>query len=304
MIYTLTFSPSIDYYVYLDTEFVKGRMNRMSSDEIYYGGKGVNVSQVLLGLGVDNTALGFVAGFTGREIEEGLRAKGLKTDFVHLRNGRSRINIKLKSDVESEINAKSPRIDASDMTALLEKIDNIGKDDILVIAGSLPDDLDRNLPMHIIERLSSRETKVIADTQGESLYKILSYRPFLVKPNHIELSELFNEEFSPNDRGRIEDAAKKLQMNGARNVLVSMGSEGALLVTEDRKVYSAEAPNGMVRNTVGSGDSMIAGFITGFMENNDFEDAFIMGIAAGSATAFSDGLATGDEIRDLYRLIR
>ncbi|MCR5734563.1 MAG: 1-phosphofructokinase [Lachnospiraceae bacterium] len=304
MIYTLTFSPSIDYVVYLDNEFESGRINRVRHDDIYYGGKGVNVSQVLLGLGIENTALGFVAGFTGREIDDGLKRMGINTDFVHLRSGRSRINIKLKSDVESEINAASPRIDASDINALYEKIERIGPKDMLVLAGNVPENIDRNLPAMIIERLSDNSTKVIVDTQGESLFNILPYRPFLIKPNHVELSELFNEEFSPSDTFRIEEAARRLQINGARNVLVSLASEGAILVTEDGKVYHRQAPGGYVKNSVGAGDSMVAGFIAGYIENHDLEDAFIMGIAAGSATAFSEGLASGSEIRDLYRLMR
>ncbi|MCR4740658.1 MAG: 1-phosphofructokinase [Lachnospiraceae bacterium] len=304
MIYTLTFSPSIDYVLYLDNEFESGRINRVRHDEIYYGGKGVNVSQVLYELGIDNTALGFVAGFTGKEIDDGLRRKGINTDFVYLRSGRSRINIKLKSDVESEINAASPRIDASDINALFEKIDKIGPKDILVLAGNVPENIDRNLPAMIIERLSDNATRVIVDTQGESLFNILPYRPFLIKPNHVELSELFNEEFSPSDISRIEEAARRLQVNGARNVLVSLASEGAILITEDGKVYRRQAPGGYVKNSVGAGDSMVAGFIAGFLEAHDLEDAFIMGIAAGSATAFSDGLASGSEIRDLYRLMR
>ena len=304
MIYTLTFSPSIDYVVYLDNEFESGRINRVRHDDIYYGGKGVNVSQVLFGLGIENTALGFVAGFTGREIDEGLKRKGINTDFVHLRSGRSRINIKLKSGVESEINATSPRIDASDINSLYEKVDKIGSKDILVLAGNVPENIDRNLPAMIIERLHDNSTKVIVDTQGESLFNILPYRPFLIKPNHVELSELFNEEFSPSDTYRIEEAARRLQLSGARNVLVSLASEGAILVTEDGKVYHRQAPAGYVKNSVGAGDSMVAGFIAGYIENHDLEDAFIMSIAAGSATAFSDGLASGSEIRDLYRLMR
>ncbi|MCR5107480.1 MAG: 1-phosphofructokinase [Lachnospiraceae bacterium] len=304
MIYTLTFSPSIDYVVYLESGFVNGRINRMSHDDIFYGGKGVNVSQVLWELGVENTALGFVAGFTGREIEEGLNKKGVRTDFVHLKNGRSRINIKLKAGEESEINAKSPRIDASDINELFEKIDRITDKDVLVLAGAVPENIDRNMPAHIIERLSDKRTRVVVDTQGESLFNILPYRPFLIKPNHIELSELFNENFSTSDIGRIEDAARKLQSNGARNVLVSMEGEGALLVTEDGRVLRRQAPMGMVKNSVGAGDSMVAGFLTGYLENHDFEDAFVMGIAAGSATCFTEGLASGNEIRDLYRLIR
>ncbi|MCR5791187.1 MAG: 1-phosphofructokinase [Lachnospiraceae bacterium] len=304
MIYTLTFSPSIDYLVYLRDEFKPGRMNRMKKDAIYYGGKGVNVSQVLNGLEVESTALGFVAGFTGREIEEGLQRLGCRTDFVHLKNGHSRINIKLKADEESEINAIGPMVDAEAIDALYEKIGKIRSEDMLVIAGAVPENMSENMPAYIIEHLQSQNTRFIVDTSGDALMNILPYHPFLIKPNHVELSELFNEEFNPSDRDAIVNAAKHLQQKGARNVLVSLAGEGAVLLTEDGHVYAKQAPHGIVRNSVGSGDSMVAGFIAGYMEKRDFEDAFVMGLAAGSASAFVEGLACGDEIRQLYRLIR
>ena len=304
MIYTLTFSPSIDYLVYLRNEFEAGRINKMVKDAIYYGGKGVNVSQVLLGLSADNTALGFVAGFTGREIEEGLKRMGCKTDFVHLQNGHSRINIKLKTNVESEINASSPFVDSDALEELYKKIEKVGEEDILVIAGNVPDNLPKKMLAFIIEHLRSDKTKVVIDTSSDSLLEILPYHPFLIKPNHIELSELFNETFNPSDTKGIVSAARQLQEKGARNVLISLGAEGAILYAENGNVYSRQAPRGSVVNSVGSGDSMVAGFIAGYLEKGDLEDAFVMGIAAGSASAFVEGLATGDEIRQLYRLIR
>ncbi len=304
MIYTLTFSPSIDYLVFLRNEFEPGSINRMVKDAIYYGGKGVNVSQVLWGLSVENTALGFVAGFTGREIEEGLKRLGCRTDFVHLKNGHSRINIKLKTSLESEINAVGPTVDNQACEELYKKIEAIGEDDILVVAGAVPDNFPKNFLPYIIEHLQSRNTKFIIDTGGDALLEILPYHPFLIKPNQIELGALFNEDYNPSDIHGLTSAAKHLQEKGARNVMISLGAEGAVLVTEEGQVYSRQAPGGNVVNSVGSGDSMVAGFIAGYLKREDFEDAFVMGLAAGSASAFLEGLASGDEIRQLYRLIR
>ncbi|MBQ7563087.1 MAG: 1-phosphofructokinase family hexose kinase [Lachnospiraceae bacterium] len=304
MVYTITFSPSIDYLVYLRDEFRPGAMNRMQKDAFYYGGKGINVSQVLLGLGVDNTALGFTAGFTGREIEDGLNRLGCKTDFVHLSRGHSRINIKLKAGEESEINATSPDVNGEELNALYEKLSGLSEEDILVIAGAVPENLPDDLIAYCIEHLPSDKIRVVVDTSGDALFNILPYHPFLIKPNHIELSELFNEEFNPSDREGIAKAAGLLQQKGARNVLVSLASEGALLVTETGQMFAREAPHGIVKNSVGSGDSMVAGFIAGYLERSDYEDAFIMGLAAGSASAFIEGLASGDEIRQMYRLLR
>ncbi|HAU99668.1 MAG: 1-phosphofructokinase [Lachnospiraceae bacterium] len=304
MIYTLTFSPSIDYLVFLRNEFEAGRINRMVKDAIYYGGKGVNVSQVLWGLSVENTALGFVAGFTGKEIEAGLNRLGCKTDFVHLKNGHSRINIKLKTSLESEINAVGPTVDSQACEELYKKIEAIGEDDILVVAGAVPDNFPKNFLPYVIEHLQSLSTKFIIDTGGDALLEILPYHPFLIKPNHTELCALFNEDYNPSDIKGLTGAAKHLQEKGARNVMISLGAEGAVLVTEDGQVYSRQAPGGNVVNSVGSGDSMVAGFIAGYLKREDYEDAFVMGIAAGSASAFLEGLASGDEIRQLYRLIR
>ena len=304
MIYTLTFSPSIDYLVFLRNEFEAGRINRMVKDAIYYGGKGVNVSQVLWGLSVENTALGFVAGFTGKEIEAGLNRLGCKTDFVHLKNGHSRINIKLKTSLESEINAVGPTVDSQACEELYKKIEAIGEDDILVVAGAVPDNFPKNFLPYVIEHLQSLSTKFIIDTGGDALLEILPYHPFLIKPNHTELCAPFNEDYNPSDIKGLTGAAKHLQEKGARNVMISLGAEGAVLVTEDGQVYSRQAPGGNVVNSVGSGDSMVAGFIAGYLNREDYEDAFVMGIAAGSASAFLEGLASGDEIRQLYRLIR
>ncbi len=303
MIYTLTYSPSVDYLVYLD-ELEPGKLNMMKRDAIFYGGKGVNVSQVLWGLGIENTALGFVAGFTGQEIETGLNRLGCRTDFVHLKEGHSRINIKVKAREESEINAVGPRVDDESLEKLYEKLGKIERDDMLVLAGRTPKGVPEDMFARLIEKLPYRETKVIVDTTGHMLLNMLPYHPFLIKPNHIEVSELFNEQFSPMDTDRLVWAANKLQEKGARNVMISLAAEGAMLVTEEGKVYIRKAPNGTAVNSVGAGDSMVAGFIAGYLEMHNYEDAFVMGLAAGSASTFQEGLAKGDEIKQLYRLIR
>ncbi len=303
MIYTLTFSPSIDYVIYLDHEFEAGKINNVREEFIQYGGKGVNVSQVLWSLGVENVALGFVAGFTGNEIEKGLQDLGCKTDFIHLSGGHSRINIKMKTREESEINAKGPYIDEQSILKLYEKIEAVNEEDILILAGRIPENIQRDLYSGIFEKLSRKGIRVIVDIAGENLINSISFNPFLIKPNHHELGELFNEEFKVSEKDKIVAAAKMLREKGARNVLVSLADEGAILVTEEDEVYMMDAPEGILVNSVGSGDSMLAGFIAGFLETGDMRNALAMGIAAGSATAFVEGLASGEEIRQLYRFI-
>lgn len=303
MIYTFTYNPSIDYLVFIDKLDI-GKLNRARREAYYYGGKGVNVSQVLNELNVDNTALGFVAGFTGLEIENGLRSIGCKTDFVHLPEGHTRINIKLHANDETEINSSGPIIDAFSMKEMYTKLNQIGKDDILVLAGNSSTNMGNDSFASLIASLPFRDTKIILDTTGEALMNCLAYHPFLIKPNIDELSDLFHEEFTPSDSSKIIEAAKHLQLKGARNVLVSMGEDGAILVDENGIAYSHPAPAGVVVNTVGAGDSMVAGFIAGYLENGNIEDAFIMGISAGSATSFNEGLAKADDILQLYRLIR
>ena len=304
MIYTLTLSPSIDYMVRLDHEFEPGKINRISEESYAYGGKGVNVSQVLKGLDVETTALGFIAGFTGDEIEKGLNKKGVLTDFVHLSEGHSRINLKVRTSQETELNAIGPRVPDHSMAEMYDKIKAIGKDDMLIIAGTVPRHMPSDIYARFIEQLSYDETRIIVDTTGENFINALPYHPFLVKPNHLELGQLLGEQISPYDKEAILNGAKRLKEKGARNVLVSLASEGALLLTEDDRVISHQAPNGSVRNSVGSGDSMVAGFVAGYLEAGSMDDAFYMGLAAGSATAFMDGLAGGQEIRELYRFIR
>lgn len=303
MIYTLTYNPSIDYLVTVDSLEI-GKLNRMNKAAYMYGGKGVNVSQVLKELGIDNTAMGFVAGFTGREIEEGLQKLGIKTNFVHLPEGHSRINIKFHGIEETEVNAPGPFVDAVSMRALRDKIGQIDKDDILILAGAATSNMENDTFASFISDLPYRDTKVILDTNGEALANALCYHPFLIKPNIEELSDLFHEEFVPSNVNGISDAAKRLQDKGARNVLISMGEDGAVLVTEDGHVYTRTAPAGIVVNTVGSGDSMVAGFLAGYLENGNMEDALCLGVCAGSASAFNEGFARGDEIMQLYRLAR
>ena len=303
MIYTLTYNPSIDYLVYLD-DLHTGQLNRSRKEAYFYGGKGVNVSQILNSLGIDNTALGFVAGFTGYEIENGLRSMGCKTDFVHLPEGHSRINIKVRGQSETEINASGPAIDAFSMRELYKKLEQIGPDDILVMAGSRGAQMGVDSFASLIAELPFRDTKIIVDTTGETLLNSLAYHPFMIKPNLQELSDMFHEEFVPSDTESIVRAAKELQLKGSRNVLVSLGGDGAIMVAENGQVLCRTAPAGIVVNSVGAGDSMVAGFIAGYLECNNLEDAFVMGISAGSATAFNEGLAPADDILQLYRLIR
>ncbi len=303
MIYTLTYNPSIDYLVTVDSLEI-GNLNRMRKASYMYGGKGVNVSQVLKELGIDNTALGFVAGFTGREIEEGLQRLGIETDFVHLPEGHSRINIKFHGIEETEVNAPGPFVDAVSMRTLRDRIRQIGSDDILILAGAATANMENDTFATFISELPYRDTKVILDTTGEALINALCYHPFLIKPNIEELSELFHEEFTSADIQAIVRAAKSLQDKGARNVLTSMGEDGAVLITEDGNVLTRNAPAGVVVNSVGSGDSMVAGFLAGYLESGNMEDALCLGVCAGSASAFNEGFASGEEIKQLFRLCR
>lgn len=303
MIYTLTYSPTIDYLVYVD-DLKIGQLNLMDRDTYFYGGKGVNVSQVLNNLGVDNTALGFIAGFTGEEIERGLNDMGIRTDFIRLPQGHSRINIKIKGQEETEINALGPVVDNDSMELLYSKLEQIGADDTLILAGRMSLGMQSDIFARVMQNLPYRDTKVVIDTTGEMLLNALPFRPFLIKPNQYELGDLFHKEYSALDVDSIVSAAHSLQNKGARNVLISLAADGAVLVTEEGKVYYQTAPAGIVVNSVGAGDSMVAGFMAGYLKYGNYEDAFVMGIAAGSESAFREGLATGDEIEQLFRLIR
>lgn len=295
MIYTVTFNPAIDYVVGLN-ELNLGEVNRTDSERMFFGGKGINVSIVLAELGIHSTALGFTAGFTGKAIEDGLSEMGIDTDFVRLSNGNSRINVKINSGVETEINGQGPNIDNIALDKLFQKLDKIQDGDTLVLAGSIPKTLPSDIYEIIMSKLSDKKIKVIVDASGDLLLNVLKYRPYLIKPNSHELSELFNVEFtSDND---IIKYAKKLKEMGAENVLVSMAENGALLLDSEGNIHKFGVCKGTVINSVGAGDSMLAGFIAG-SANGDLEYGLKLGTACGGATAFSYGLAKKDFIDSL-----
>ncbi len=295
MIYTVTFNPAIDYVVGLN-ELNLGEVNRTDSERMFFGGKGINVSIVLAELGIHSTALGFTAGFTGKAIEDGLSEMGIDTDFVRLSNGNSRINVKINSGVETEINGQGPNIDNIALDKLFQKLNKIQDGDTLVLAGSIPKTLPSDIYEMIMSRLSDKKIKVIVDASGDLLLNVLKYRPYLIKPNSHELSELFNVKLtSDND---IINYAKKLKEMGAENVLVSMAENGALLLDSEGSIHKFGVCKGTVINSVGAGDSMLAGFIAG-SANGDLEYALKLGTACGGATAFSYGLAKKDFIDSL-----
>ena len=300
MIYTITFNPALDYIVRVDN-FKVGQVNRTSYEEVYAGGKGINVSIVLNNLDVENIALGYIAGFTGDEIENRVKSMGCKTDFIKLNNGMSRINVKLKSNEESEINGEGPAINDSDLDELFNKLDSLKEGDVLVLAGSIPNTLPENIYEIIMKRLENKNIKIIVDATKDLLLNVLKYKPFLIKPNHHELAELFNVELK--DEDEIIIYAKKLKEMGAKNVLISMAGDGAIFITEDNKVIKSNVPKGKLVNSVGAGDSMVGGFIAGYLNNGDLEEAFKMGVATGSASAFSEGLATKDKVYELLKEI-
>ncbi len=291
MIYTVTFNPAVDLIVHPD-ELKNGATNRSKSEEIYFGGKGINVSLVLKELGIKSRALGFVAGFTGEAIENSLVERGIDADFVHLEKGFSRINVKIKSGEETELNGRGPQIPKKALQELLEKLDKIEDGDTLVLAGSIPADLPEDIYEKILERLSARKIRAVVDATKKLLLNVLKYKPFLVKPNNHELGEMFGVELKTVDE--IIEHARKLQEMGAVNVLVSMAGNGAVLLDEHGKTHVCGACKGTVKNSVGAGDSMVAGFIAGC--ENGYEYALKLGTAAGGATAFSDGIAKKEEI--------
>ncbi len=297
MIYTVTFNPSLDYFVTVD-DFKLGRTNRTVTESMMPGGKGINVSAVLHNLGIDTTALGFIAGFTGEEIRNKTREMGFKSEFIRVDTGYSRINMKLKDFDGTEINGKGPQISADALEQLLTRLDELKEGDGLVLAGSIPTSIPSSIYRDIMERLSDRGVLFVVDATGELLLNVLAYHPFLIKPNHHELGEIFGVEL--NSREDVVPYAKKLQEKGARNVLVSMSGKGAVLVSEDDQVYQLPAPEGKLINAVGAGDSMVAGFLAGWMQKKDYGHAFKMGVAAGSATAFSELLASESEIRRVF----
>lgn len=300
MIYTVTFNPAIDYVVHLE-EVVMGAVNRSLSEEVYYGGKGINVSTILNELDVDNKALGFIAGFTGKAIETGLQKLGIETDFITLEQGISRINVKVKAKEETEINGQGPSISEEAIEKLFNKLEVLTDGDILVLAGSIPSTLPQDIYEKIMYKLLHKKIEVIVDATKDLLLNVLRYHPFLIKPNNHELGEMFEKELHGEDE--IIFYARKLQEQGARNVLVSMAKHGAILVTEKGEVHKLGVPKGVVKNSVGAGDSMVAGFIAGYLKTRDYKEALKLGTAAGSATAFSSGLATKEEIKTQLRTL-
>ncbi|MBO5319412.1 MAG: 1-phosphofructokinase [Ruminococcus sp.] len=296
MIYTVTFNPAIDYVVGID-RIETGCVNRLSSEQIYFGGKGINISIVLRELGIESTALGFIAGFTGEAIENGLKEAGIITDFVRLEKGNSRINVKIKSDAETELNASGPEISDTALSVLFEKLKSLRNGDTIVLAGSVPKSLPEDIYEQILHQLSDRDIRAVVDASKELLIKSLRYKPFLIKPNLQELGEIFGEISGSDDE--IIACAEKLREMGAQNVLVSMAGDGAILLDSGNNIHKSGVCSGTVRNSVGAGDSMIAGFLAG-ISAGDFTYALKLGTAAGGATAFSDGLASREDIIRLF----
>ena len=301
MIYTVTFNPAIDYVVRLGNPLQPGAVNRAAGEDCVLGGKGINVSGVLAQLSVESVALGFIAGETGAWLERGLTAQGLHTDFIWLENGMTRINVKIKAGQETELNGAGPNIPESAMQALETKLDALQKDDVLILAGSIPACLPQSTYERLLARLQGRGVRAVVDATQDLLLKVLPYKPFLIKPNNHELSEIVGHELTTDDE--IVAAAAGLQAQGARNVLVSMAGDGALLLDENGAVHRIGCPKGKVVNSVGAGDSMVAGFVAGYLRTGDYRYALRLGTACGSATAFSVGLATKEKINELLETI-
>ena len=300
MIYTLTFNPALDYIV-RTPGYTEGQVNRTAGEKLLAGGKGINVSTVLANLGIENTALGFISGFTGKMIADILDMSGVKHDFTELEDGFSRINVKIKHGKETEINGRGPVIDKTAMEKLYKKLNSLSNGDMLILAGSVPGSAGSFAYCDIAKHLSDKKIDIIVDAEGELLTNTLKYKPFLIKPNIHELEGIFGRTLGGDSQ--LEQAAEELRNMGARNVLVSKGEGGALLITESMECYSCAAPVGNVVNTTGSGDSMVAGFTAGYLEEKNYEYALKMGICAGSASAFSENLATGEEIMSLFRKV-
>lgn len=296
MIFTVTFNPSLDYIVRVD-EMRLGTINRTNYERLLPGGKGINVSIVLGNLGHPSRALGFSAGVTGVALEKLLADTGVDADLVHVKAGFTRINAKVKAVEETEINGQGPRIAPEDVDALFSKLDVLGQDDTLVISGSVPNTLPSDMYEQVMERLAGRGVRIVVDAERDLLTRVLPYRPFLVKPNNHELGDIFGVTLKTRDE--VVPYARRMQEMGAQNVLVSMAGEGGVLVAADGQVYQSPAAKGTVVNSVGAGDSCVAGFLAGLMETGSYQTAFRMGLAAGSASAFSDHLATRPEVEDL-----
>lgn len=293
MIYTVTFNPSLDYVIQVD-KLVPGEINRTTHEAVYPGGKGNNVSVILSNLGHSSKALGFTAGFTGEALENMLKEFGCDTAFIRLPEGSTRINVKINAGEETEINGQGPVITEEAQQALFEQLDALKKEDILVLAGSIPNTLPSDIYERILEHLQGRGIHFVVDATKDLLLKVLKYHPFLIKPNNHELGEMFGVTLKTRDE--IVAYAKKLQKMGAENVLVSMAGDGAILLTEEGVIYEAKPPKGKVLNSVGAGDSIVAGFLTGYLNTGDYEKAFRLGVVTGSATAFQYWLATKEDI--------
>lgn len=298
MINTITLNPSLDYIVKVD-DFKVGHVNRTSNEDIYPGGKGINVSIVLKNLGVKNRALGFTAGFTGEEIEKLVANHGVDNEFIRLEKGMSRINVKLKSKEESEINGMGPDISKNDIEKLYEKLEALKAGDFVVLAGSIPNTLPDDIYETIMKDFKDKEINFVVDATKDLLLNVLKYKPFLIKPNHHELGEMFNVKL--NSKDEIITYAKKLQEIGARNVIISMAGDGAILIEENGEITISDTPKGTLVNSVGAGDSMVGGFLAGIAENKNIKEAFKIGVATGSASAFSEGLATRDKVEELLK---
>ena len=298
MIYTVTFNPSLDYIVSVP-DFQLGLTNRTTEELLLPGGKGINVSTVLQNLGIANTALGFIAGFVGEEIRREVAALGVRAEFISLSCGVSRINLKLRSIDGTEINGCGPKIPAEAVEQLMKLLEQLTAEDTLVLAGSIPGSMPDDIYRRIMERLAGKGVHIVVDATGDLLLNVLELHPFLIKPNNHELGGIFGVELT--DRASVVPYARKLQEKGAVNVLVSMAEKGAVLLAEDGSIYEAEVPKGTLVNGVGAGDSMVAGFLAGCMEDGGYAHAFRMGLAAGSASAFSERLATREEIENVYR---
>lgn len=296
MIYTVTFNPSLDYIVSVK-DFRPGMTNRTSSELMFAGGKGINVSIVLGNLGIKSTALGFIAGFTGDEIVRRLHNGGINSEFIKINDGISRINIKLKSIDGTEINGQGPHIDSSHIEQLMNRLRRLESGDVLVLAGSIPAGISDNIYKDIMDMLKDKGVQIVVDATSRLLTNVLEYNPFFIKPNQHELGDIFN--VTLNTQEEVIPYALELKKMGAVNVCVSMGGKGAILVADDGNVYKAKAPDGILKNSVGAGDSLVAGFLSGWIEKKDYEYAFRKGVATGSASAFSERLATNGEVNDL-----
>ena len=297
MIYTVTFNPSLDYVVQVD-DFAVGEINRTRTESIYPGGKGINVSLVLQNLGLPSVALGFTAGFSGAEIERLLQEAGCRCDFIAVKAGYSRINTKIISGAETALNGQGPQLSEAELAALFNKLRRLTQNDVLVLAGSIPASLPDNIYEQILELLQPVGTRVVVDATGDLLLKVLKYRPFLIKPNHEELGEFFGRGPLLTEE-EILAAAQRLQQQGARNVLVSRGANGALLLDENGKLHKQASPKGTLVNSVGAGDSMVAGFLAGYLQTQDYDAALRLGVAAGSASAFKAWLATREDVEKI-----